>query len=143
MSNTMKWTTVRCMDGRINEALNAFIAKNKIPENHDLISLPGGCKDLVDPKSFTSLALSEISVDHHSAEHVLLVQHTDCAAYGGRTKCGGNEASDLVFQRQELRVAMRTIQARHPELQIRALLIHLKDDESVELFELTFEDDAS
>jgi hypothetical protein len=139
----MKWAVVRCMDGRINTDLNAFLKENRIPENHDLISLPGGCQDLTDPKSVPSLALKNVSVEGHAIEHILLVQHTDCAAYGGRAKCGGNEARDLVFQRQELRVAMRTIRARHPELQIRALLIHLKDDESVELFELTFEADAS
>ena len=129
----MEWSIVRCMDGRLNKHIAKLMLLHKIPEDHDLISLPGGCRDLVDPESLASRALKDVSLDLHAVEHTLLVQHTDCGAYGGRAKCGANEAADLVFQVKELQKAIAAIQERHPKLKITAILIHILDDGTADI----------
>jgi hypothetical protein len=127
------WAVVRCMDGRLNTPLASFLREQGVPEAHDLISLPGGARDLVDPESLASRALAEVSIGLHGVRELLLIQHTDCGAYGGRACCGGSEDADLVYQTRQLERTTQAIRSRHPELQVHPVLIHLRDNGGVEI----------
>lgn len=124
----MEWSIVRCMDGRLNPHVATLVRELGIPEVHDLISLSGGCRELTDPNSRPSTDLANVSMDLHVIENTLLIQHTDCGAYGGRAACGETEEADRNFQLQELKNAMIAVHERHPDLIIHAALIHLHND---------------
>lgn len=127
------WAVVRCMDGRLNIPLRSLYRDRGIPETHDRISLPGGARDLVDPNSLASKALAEVSLGLHGVGQLLLIQHTDCGAYGGRARCGGSEDADRAYQTRQLEHAAEAVRARHPELRVHPVLVHLLDDGGVEI----------
>jgi hypothetical protein len=57
----------------------------------------------------------------------LLVQYTDCVAYGGRPNCGCTEKADLAFQSGEFEKAVNALSARYPKLKVHAAVAHILD----------------
>lgn len=137
MAGKMEWAVVRCMDGRINPHVNDSVLKYGIPVEHDLISLSGGCGELINPDSRPSTDLSNVSLTLHGTERVLMIQHTDCGAYGGRAACGGTEEADRMFHLNEIQNSMLAVHQRHPALKITAILIHILDNGAATIEEVT------
>ncbi len=128
----MDWAVVRCMDGRLNEALTAFLKTSGIPDLHDLISVPGGARDVNSTESCLYRSIEDVSIGLHHIKHILLIQHTDCGAYGGRANCGGTEEADYAFQLEELRKSGDALKQAHPELDVRLALAHIKEDGTID-----------
>ena len=129
-----EWLVVRCMDFRLNGPLKDFImyrhhGKERVPHDHDLISVPGGPKDLLDPNSRLFRDIEDISVAMRGVTKVMLVQHTDCDAYGGgREKCGRDEGEDNLFHLKELCKAGEALRARNLGLEdILHVFAHIED----------------
>ncbi len=130
------WAVVRCMDGRLNKPVAEYLQKNNIPEEHDLISIPGGPKDLLDNEQGLFKAIEDVSLGLHHVKNVLLLQHTDCGKYGGRPACGGTEEKDLEFQKDQLQQAMKVLVDAHPEVEIKPVVAHILDSGEVEFKDL-------
>lgn len=126
----MDWAVVRCMDGRLNQPVAEFLKTEGIPDTHDLISIPGGARDLNDFLSCLFRAVEDVSLALHHVENIVLIQHTDCGAYGGRPMCGETEEADYDFQMSELKKAGKILKQAHPDLKIRLALAHIRDDGS-------------
>lgn len=125
------WTVVRCMDGRLNVPISKYLARiGIVPPAYDLLSLPGGPRDLRNRQSDLSCALG-FSITLHRVSNVLLIQHTDCSAYGGRIGCGGSEEADREFHITELRQAARVLAQAYPELSLHLVLAHIRCDGDV------------
>ncbi len=124
------------MDPRLNEPLRDWLTYKDIPLMHDLISIPGGPKDILDEDHGLFRALEDVSLVLHEVKKVVLVQHTDCGAYGGRARCGGTEEADLQFQTGQLRRAANLLVRVHPELELVLVVAHIHDDQSIEFKEL-------
>jgi carbonic anhydrase len=127
----LDWAVVRCMDGRLNKPLAAFLQAYGLPEAYDLISVPGGARDVNDAESCLYRSIEDISLALHHVKNVLLIQHTDCGAYGGRANCGGTEQADHSFQLAELKKAGETLKQAHSDLAVHLALAHIRDDGSV------------
>lgn len=107
-----QWVVVRCMDPRLNVPLRCLIDDLMIPEDHGLISVPGGVQDINDPTRGVFMdAVERISMPLHGAKYALVIQHTDCGAYGGRAVCGGNEKGDIAFHQKEIRKALQHLRS--------------------------------
>jgi len=116
------------MDGRLNRPLRQYLRGIRFPETHDLISVPGGPKDIIDGEQGLFRLVDDVRLMLPRAKRLLLVQHTDCGAYGGRAKCGGTEAADREFQISQVRQARAELRKRvGNQLEVQTIVAHLRD----------------
>lgn len=77
---------VWCFDDRFSNALKSFVDNSKI-NNFDLVKIAGGAKTLAIcndcPEKNFVLNQILISINLHNAKKVVLMNHSDCGAYGG------------------------------------------------------------
>ncbi len=77
---------VWCFDDRFTPVLKEFV-KNKEFEHFDIICIAGGAKTLSSPESESErtfiLKQIEISLKLHHTPKLVLMNHSDCGAYGG------------------------------------------------------------
>lgn len=116
MPHTCKALLLRCLDFRLNEAINRWLEKNRLLNNCDLVSLAGAVKNLE-----VVLRQIEISQRLHGISEVILMNHTDCGAYGGRAAFEGSEEERLRHQ-QDLQQAKTLILSKFPELKVKLIL---------------------
>jgi carbonic anhydrase len=104
---------VWCFDNRFTPALNEFI-KNKNYQHYDLVEVAGGAKSLASPeKEFEEeyiLKQIEISLKLHHAQRIILMNHSDCGAYGGLKNFENNEAKEKEEHAKELSMAKEFLQ---------------------------------
>lgn len=93
--------------------------------NCDLVALAGAAKNLVEPKepgdSEMVLRQIEISQRLHHISQVILLNHTDCGAYGGREAFESSEA-ELKRHQDDLTKAKDIILRRFPDLEVKLML---------------------
>lgn len=84
------------MDFRFGEAIKNWLKEKGLLNNCDIVSLTGASKGLVSPKNPAEpeiiLRQIEISSNLHKISQVILMNHTDCGAYGGRDAFASGEA---------------------------------------------------
>lgn len=113
------------MDFRFGEAIKNWLAENHLLNDCDIISLAGASQGLVNPKSPDEpeiiLRQIEISANLHHISQVILMNHTDCGAYGGRDAFESIEAE---YQQHltDMKKAKAMILGRFPDLQIKIVL---------------------
>ncbi|MEK7482413.1 MAG: carbonic anhydrase [Patescibacteria group bacterium] len=104
---------VWCFDDRFTPALEAFV-KEKGYARFDVIRVAGGSKSLASPENESDrefiLKQIEISLRLHKAQRIVLMNHSDCGAYGGLKSFGGDEATEKVAHIAELGKAKEFLQ---------------------------------
>lgn len=91
----------------------------------DIVSIAGAAKNLVSPKLPSDrefvLRQIEISKGLHGISQVILMNHTDCGAYGGRKafRSDNAEKTQLI---NDMKQAAELIRAAYPNLEIRTVL---------------------
>lgn len=124
-SHFCKSLLLQCMDFRLGEAIKKWLEENHLMNNCDVVSLAGAVKNLVEPKESTDrefiLRQIEISQRLHRISEIILMNHTDCGAYGGREAF---ESGETEYQRHkaDLKTAKEIIQGRFSELEVRMIL---------------------
>ncbi|MFH0890483.1 MAG: carbonic anhydrase [Candidatus Liptonbacteria bacterium] len=125
MSHHCQALILHCMDFRLSGAIKEYMAQNGLINNCDVVSLAGAAKNIVSPlsESDADLTLRQIDISKrlHNISEVILMNHTDCGAYGGRAAF----ASDEEEARQHLAdmdLAAEKIVAKFPELKVRIVL---------------------
>lgn len=103
---------VTCIDFRLQEAINGWIAQNFAPKTLDRVALGGGVKNLE-----IILGQIDIAVRLHHIRRVVLINHEDCGAYGA----SGNPERHA----QDLKDAAIKIQQKYPDLEIETYYLHL------------------
>ena len=97
----------------------------------DKVSVAGSVQNIVTPKneSDREFILRQIDIARrlHGIEEVILMNHTDCGAYGGRSAFQ-NEIEEEEKHVLDMREAKTIVQARFPELKVRLVLAKLLDD---------------
>lgn len=96
---------VWCFDDRFTPTLDAFI-KEKGFEHCDVVRVAGGSKSLASPENESErvfiLKQIEISLRLHQAQRIILMNHSDCGAYGGLKSFGGDESTEKIAHIAEL-----------------------------------------
>jgi hypothetical protein len=94
----------------------------------DLVTVAGGVKALVEePDGPVASFLArhvDISRRLHSSRRVVLVNHTDCGAYGGQAAFA-TTGEEHERHAGHLREASRLLRARFPGLAVELLLAHV------------------
>lgn len=125
MSHTCSTAIVHCIDFRLGSAIKNFLEERELLDDCDIISLAGATKDMTVP-----LAQIEISKKLHNIQKVILMNHTDCGAYGGRSAFPSendeNEAHLLSMRR-----AKDAILAKYPDLEVEIALAKIEKDQGV------------
>lgn len=106
---------VTCIDFRLQESINKWIAENFAPKTFDRVAFGGGVKNL-------DAILSQIKIanDLHHIKKVILVNHEDCGAYG--------EAGTLEKHLEDLKKAKKEIKKLYPELEVETYYLKLNGE---------------
>ena len=112
-------TVINCMDGRVQDAVNAWMKQRFEAAYVDVITEPGPNGILArgdDPTIVESIFRRiEVSVNTHGSRHVALVGHEDCAGNPG-------SRTDQVGQ---VRTAVKRIAARVDSAEVIGLWVEL------------------
>ncbi|MEK7508716.1 MAG: carbonic anhydrase [Patescibacteria group bacterium] len=125
MSHTCKSLILHCIDFRFGEAIKKYLEDNRLMNNCDIVSLAGAVKNLVSPinPSYVEMVLRQIEISQklHHITQVILMNHTDCGAYGGHNafESTGAEYTQHV---EDMKKAKKIIADKFSGLEIKMVL---------------------
>jgi hypothetical protein len=115
-----------CFDNRFELAFRKFLTKKGVTQI-DPIKVAGGAKCLASPdlESERVFVLEQIrkSIRLHNTRRVILKVHSDCGAYGGLEKFGGDAALEAAHHGLELQKAAQTLREAIPNLEIEGYYV--------------------
>lgn len=121
MSHTCTHAIVHCMDFRLNPSIQDFLEAHDLVNTTDIISLAGGVKNINDNENGCAEQQIELSVKLHAISTLMLMNHTDCGAYGGSDKFETKD-EEKEFHITELRKAKEKLAKIYPQLEIVIML---------------------
>lgn len=125
--HTCNNTLIRCIDFRLQKAIDAWMSENNLAGDCDMISVAGAGKDIVNnPDGFVA-AQVDLSSKLHAAKTVLLMHHTDCGAYGGHAAFENLEV-ERAHHFSEMSKAAEAIKAKHPDMEVKMVLANIAED---------------
>lgn len=125
MSHTCKSLILHCIDFRFGEAIKKYLEDNHLMNNCDIVSLDGAAKNLVSPANtaYVDVVLRQIEISQklHHISQVILMNHTDCDAYGGRDAFASTDA-EFKQHVEDMKKAKKVITDRFDGLEIKMIL---------------------
>jgi carbonic anhydrase len=135
-THTCSTLVLHCIDFRIQTALVEYLNSRNLAGDYDRISVAGAVKDLVEPAQpgDRDYLLRQCDTSHnlHHISRVLLINHTDCGAYGGKVSFVG-ETHERVRHQNDLRAAANLLQERYANIQFETLIAVIRPDGSVQV----------
>lgn len=134
MSHSCSTMILHCMDFRLGSAIRDELDRRGILNDCDIVSIAGAGKCLVsdEPKSWhdCSLEMVDLSKKLHGIQKLIIMNHTDCGAYGGRGAFESAEA-ETSKHKEDLAKAAEVIKKRQPDLEVEQVLAHIALDDSI------------
>ncbi|HAN06038.1 MAG: hypothetical protein UU40_C0002G0037 [Candidatus Uhrbacteria bacterium GW2011_GWD2_41_121] len=121
MSHSCTHAIVHCMDFRLNPSIQDFLETHDLVNTTDIIGVAGAVKDINDTEQGFVETQIDLSVKLHAITTLMLMNHTDCGAYGGSDKFETKE-EEKEFHIGELRKAQAKLKAKYPNLEIVIML---------------------
>src|SRR3989344_5369005 len=87
MQHTCKALIIHCIDFRFGKAIKKYLEDKNLLGDIDIVSVAGAVKNNAD----FLMKQIDISKRLHDIKEVILMNHTDCGAYGGRKAFGSAE----------------------------------------------------
>jgi len=137
MPHSCKALVLHCIDFRFGKAIKKYLESQNLLGDVDIVSVAGAVKDLVEPKipADAKFIMRQIVISSslHHISQVILLNHTDCGAYGGRAAFSSDNEE---FERHshDLQTAKTAILAEFPSLDVIKILARLNKNG-----EITFE----
>jgi carbonic anhydrase len=135
MAHVCSTALVRCMDFRLGSAVRDYIEANNLYNDVDIISLAGASKDIAHTNNSVAQMQVDLSKKLHSIKTVILMNHTDCGGYGGRTAFDSEEA-ERERHLADMRQAKAKILANHEEIEVKITLAKIAGNGAVEIEEI-------
>lgn len=139
MSHHCKALIIHCIDFRFGKAIKKILENQGILGDCDIISVAGAVKNLVSPSKpyDVEFVLRQIDISKrlHDVQQIILLNHTDCAAYGGREAFASDE-EEFERSRQDLKKAEELIQAKYPDLEIKTILAKIQPSNQITFQEI-------
>ena len=112
-----------CMDFRFVEILRAFLEREGIAGDADVLSWPGGaaCLALDDEREHALRGLA-LARRVHGCDRVVLAVHEDCLRLGG-SAAHGDPAAETAALRDHLWTAAREVRESVPGLEPRLVIL--------------------
>lgn len=123
-----------CMDGRLSlgqtDLNKVLLEKNIVKPGFDNPRVAGGVKSLssADNEAYTTFVVEhlDLAIDKHKVSKIVLVNHTDCGAYGGSGQFK-NLNDEIRFHVEELKKAGLFIKMKYPGVTVEKYLAILQD----------------
>jgi carbonic anhydrase len=124
------------MDFRFGNALKAYLEKNGLMDNCDIVSIAGAAKNIASPAqdSDRELALRQIEISKrlHHIHDVILMNHTDCGAYGGRAAFASREDENKKHA-EDLASAKKSVLEKFPDLNVKTVIAQIEPDGAIHI----------
>lgn len=116
-----------CMDFRFWREVAEHI-KEKGIENFDVLMFPGAAKMIVEEADACPAKKgAAIAHDLHHAKKVIIVNHADCGAYGGRSAFG-NIDEERKKHVEDVKKAIEIIKVQYPDMEVTGLFADLDEE---------------
>lgn len=137
MPHTCSTLLVHCMDFRLEKGIHDdFLIPQNLSGDCDIVSVAGGAQALTQPDNpARKIVLDQITLSHalHGVSRVILMNHTDCGAYGGSAAFADSER-EVQQHSVDLAEAKKTVLEKLPSLTVRTVLARI-DGEHVTFVE--------
>ena len=112
------------------ERIKEYMEQNNLLGDCDLVAVAGAAKDIASPTTAEDrkfvIRQIDISKSLHHIQKVILMNHTDCGAYGGR-KSFASRAEEEKKHFEDMQKAADIITSKYPDLQITKVLANIED----------------
>ncbi|MFL0774171.1 MAG: carbonic anhydrase [Prochlorococcus sp.] len=123
---------LHCMDFRLGSAIRDEMERRGWLDDADIVAIAGAGKTIVsaEPASWHEAAMTHIALSKklHETKRLVIMNHTDCGAYGGRAAFDGDADIEAVKHRADLKAAAGVVAKEHPDLGIFLVLVHIDDE---------------
>jgi carbonic anhydrase len=135
MAQTCSTMVLHCMDFRLGSAIRDELENRGILNDCDIVAIAGAGKTIVskiEQVAWHDTAMSHIDLSKrlHSIDNLVIMNHTDCGAYGGRAAFESHAAEQKQHE-NDLRDAKEIVLETHPDLNVQLTLVHIADDGSI------------
>lgn len=121
-----------CMDFRFWEATADYLKREKGIKTFDFLSFPGAAKMIIENQGNCPAEVgSKISCSLHNSSKIVVVNHADCGAYGGR-KAFSSIEEERQKHLSDLAKAMEQMKKCYPDKEVVGVYVDL-DEEMEEL----------
>ncbi|MBU1180137.1 hypothetical protein KJ885_04290 [Patescibacteria group bacterium] len=131
---------IHCMDFRLHEDIKNWMQNQGILGDTDLVSVAGAGKDIINPEwpLYREYVLRQVqlSIKLHDMKRVILMHHTDCGAYGGKSAFGGSPEKEEQKHIADMQGAAALLKQKWPDLQVSLVLAKMEGDKVVEFKEI-------
>lgn len=131
MSHHCSTLVLHCIDFRLGRAIKEWMERERLQGDSDIVAAAGAAKNIVEPKNPSDcefiLRQIEISKRLHDIKSVILLNHTDCGAYGDVPRSKHIE---------DLGKASVIVESTFPGLTVRRALGNITPDGAVTIEEL-------
>ena len=128
MKHTCTTVIFHCIDFRFAADIKSYLEKENLLGDVDIVSIAGVAKNLVSPAKETDtefvMRQLDISKRLHDVCKVVLMNHLDCGAYGGRKAFESDEAEHAAHA-TDLEAAKRIILEKYPDLEVKNVIAHI------------------
>jgi carbonic anhydrase len=122
-------TVLCCFDGRFGSAIDEFLRTQQI-RMPDIIVVAGGTKTLASPSSDFErefiIQQIRLSLELHRAKRVVLINHSDCGAYGGSVAFQHDAQIEAEYHAQELQTAVTLVAKILPTITVEAYFLNFE-----------------
>ncbi len=134
--HTCQAAILNCLDFRFVAEVCAFMEREGLMGDCDVISVDGGIKDLVTPKEETDqqyiLKQLDTSRRLHNVAKIYLVAHLDCSAYGGHEPFSSVK-DERRSHSEQLDLAAKLLITRYPGIEVEKLLANIDESGMVHI----------
>lgn len=125
MAHTCTGAILHCIDFRLGPAIKNWLEEQELLGDCDIISIAGATKDM-------SFPMEQLVLSHqlHKTTTIILMNHTDCGAYGGRAAFESADA-ETETHFTAMSAAKMTLEEKLPGIEVRTILARINEDESI------------
>jgi carbonic anhydrase len=119
-----------CIDFRFWKETMKFVEEEMGIKSYDFPKIPGAAKAINDCQGETDVPMECIGVpcNLHHVEKIVIVNHTDCGAYGGSKQFNGDSNAEQKFHEEQLKSAKEKILKYYPNKEVILVYAKLVDE---------------
>jgi carbonic anhydrase len=127
---------IRCMDFRFISAINEYLESKDLMNHCDIVAAAGAAKNFASPEHELDreflMRQIDIAKRLHGISEVIIINHTDCGAYGGKSAFASKD-KEWKKHSGELAVAAQMIKERYPSLAVQTLIADIENSGEIEI----------
>mgnify|MGYP001613395641 FL=1 len=139
MIHTCTSLVLHCIDFRFGSAIKNYLESNNLLGDCDIVAVGGATKNIADPVEPTDRAfvLRQFANSRrlHDTKEAILINHTDCGGYGGRSAFSSDE-EERNRHISDMKKAKEIILQFLPDLAVKTVLAKISPSGEVNFEEV-------